>query len=101
MSTPVILPGKSHGQRSLARYGPYGLKESDMTKQLSMCVHTSWKGQNFFLTGIDTCSGYEFAFPAFSAPAKTIIHRQPYYYCQDIKHNIVSDQRTHFTANKT
>ena len=29
--TPVFLPGKSHGQRSLAGYGPWGHKESDMT----------------------------------------------------------------------
>ena len=33
--TPVILPGKSHGQRSLVDYSPRGLKESDMTQQLS------------------------------------------------------------------
>ena len=26
---PVFLPGKSHGQRSLAGYGPRGHKESD------------------------------------------------------------------------
>ena len=30
--TPVILPGKSHGQRSLVGYGPWGGKESDMTE---------------------------------------------------------------------
>ena len=30
--TPVFLPGKSHGQRSLAGYGPWGPKESDMTE---------------------------------------------------------------------
>ena len=29
--TPVFLPGESHRQRSLVGYGPYGLKESDMT----------------------------------------------------------------------
>ena len=29
-----ILPGKSHGQRSLAGYSPWGLKESDMTERL-------------------------------------------------------------------
>ena len=29
--TPVFLPGKSHGQKSLAGYGPWGHKESDMT----------------------------------------------------------------------
>ena len=33
--TPVFLPRKSHGQRSLAGYSPYGCKESDMTEQLS------------------------------------------------------------------
>ena len=27
-----ILPGKSHGQRSLAGYGPWGHKESDLTE---------------------------------------------------------------------
>ena len=26
---PVFLPGKFHGQRSLAGYGPWGLKELD------------------------------------------------------------------------
>ena len=29
-----ILPGKSHGQRSLADYSPRGRKELDMTEQL-------------------------------------------------------------------
>ena len=33
-STPVFLPGKSHGQRSLAGYSPWGHKGSDMTEQL-------------------------------------------------------------------
>ena len=27
-----ILPGKSHGQRSLEVYSPYGLKELDTTE---------------------------------------------------------------------
>ena len=30
--TPVFLPGKFHGQRSLAGHSPWGLKESDMTE---------------------------------------------------------------------
>ena len=30
--TPVLLPGKSHGQRSLAGYSPWGSKELDMTE---------------------------------------------------------------------
>ena len=29
LPTPVFLPGKSHGQRSLAGYNPWGLEESD------------------------------------------------------------------------
>ena len=31
----VFLPGKSHGQRSLAVYLPWGHKESDVIKQLN------------------------------------------------------------------
>ena len=33
--TPVFLPGKSHGQKSLAGYSPCGCKESDTTGQLT------------------------------------------------------------------
>ena len=33
-STPVLLPGKSHGWRSLVGYSPCGRKESDTTEQL-------------------------------------------------------------------
>ena len=32
--TPVFLPGKSHGWRSLADYSPWGSKESDTTEWL-------------------------------------------------------------------
>ena len=31
-TSPLFLPGESHGQKSLAGYSPWGLKESDMTK---------------------------------------------------------------------
>ena len=31
--TPAFLPGKSHGQRSLEGYSPWGCKELDMTEQ--------------------------------------------------------------------
>ena len=33
--TPVLLPGESHGQKSLAGYSPWGRKESDTTA----CIH--------------------------------------------------------------
>ena len=32
----LFLPGKSHGQRSLVGYSPWGRKESDMTEQLTL-----------------------------------------------------------------
>ena len=32
--TPVFLPGKSHGWRSVVGYSPWGCKESDTTEQL-------------------------------------------------------------------
>ena len=32
--TPVVLPGKSHGQRSLAGYSPKGCKELDTTEAI-------------------------------------------------------------------
>ena len=34
-TTPVFFPGKSHRQRSLAGYSPWGHKESDTTEQLT------------------------------------------------------------------
>ena len=34
--TPVFLPGKSHGQRSLVGYSAWGHKELDTTEQLSI-----------------------------------------------------------------
>ena len=38
-TTPVFLPEKSHGQRSLEGYSPKGHKESDKTEQLNTCVY--------------------------------------------------------------
>ena len=32
-SIPLLLPGKSHGQRSLVGYSPWGYKESDKTER--------------------------------------------------------------------
>ena len=32
---PIFLPGKSHGQRRLVGYSPWGHKESDTTEQLN------------------------------------------------------------------
>ena len=40
--TPVLLPGKSHGQRSLVDYCPWGRKESDTTERLHFHFHIQW-----------------------------------------------------------
>ena len=37
--TVLFLPGKSHGQRNLAGYSPWGCKESDITEWLSTNTH--------------------------------------------------------------
>ena len=39
--TPVLLPGASHGRRSLVGYSLQGRKEADTTEQLSTAQHTS------------------------------------------------------------
>ena len=46
--TPVLLPGKSHGQRSLVGYSPWDGKESDMTEQLHIVMVTQsvWSPRN-------------------------------------------------------
>ena len=36
--TPLVLPGKFHGQRSLAGYSPWGSKELDMTEHTQFIV---------------------------------------------------------------
>ena len=38
-STPVLLPGKSHGQRSLVGYSPWGHKQLNMTERLHFHFH--------------------------------------------------------------
>ena len=35
-STPALLPGMSHGRRSLIGYSPWGRKESDTTERLHL-----------------------------------------------------------------
>ena len=42
--TPVLLPGKSHGRRSLVRCSPWGHKESDMTKRFHFSLSCIGEG---------------------------------------------------------
>ena len=46
--TPVFLPGKSHGQRSLEGYSPRGRKESDTAEQLTLSLSLSLPPENWF-----------------------------------------------------
>ena len=44
--TPVFLPGKFHGQRSLAGYSPWDRKESDTTDRLTHFSHLNNRVMN-------------------------------------------------------
>ena len=44
LSTPVFLPERSHGQRSLAGYSPRGHKDSDTTEWLRLYLLLLLKG---------------------------------------------------------
>ena len=46
--TAVLLPGKSHGRRSLVAYRPWGCKESDMTERLHFHFVTETNNITFF-----------------------------------------------------
>ena len=53
-STPVLLPGKSHGQRSLVGYSPWGRKELDTTERLHFhfpfpFINCYWKQEDHWL----------------------------------------------------
>ena len=43
--TPVLLPGKSHGRRSLVGFSPWGCEESDTTEQLHFHFSLSCIGE--------------------------------------------------------
>ena len=43
--TPVLLPGKSHGRRSLVGCSPWGREESDTTERLHFYFSLSCTGE--------------------------------------------------------
>ena len=49
--TPVFLPGKSQGQRSLKGYSPWGLNESLTTWQLSIVIFRNSEGHTKHISG--------------------------------------------------
>ena len=54
--TPVFLPGKSHGPRSLIGYRPWGRKESDTTS-LSLSLYLLYRDW-LFITVLQTVPTY-------------------------------------------
>ena len=60
--TPVLLPGESHGGRSLVCCSPWGHKESDMTERLHF---TSDSYLYIFQKVVITCFCLHFSFPYF------------------------------------
>ena len=42
---PVLLPGKSHGRRSMVGYSPWGCEEWDMTRRLHFHFSLSCTGE--------------------------------------------------------
>ena len=45
--TPVFLPGKSHGQRNLVSYSPWGRKELDVAEWAEWLTHTHTSNNNW------------------------------------------------------
>ena len=54
-STAVLLPEKSHGQRSLVGYSPWGLKESDTTERLHFHFPIGNHRFVFYVCGVYFC----------------------------------------------
>ena len=56
--TPVLLPGKSRGWRSVVGYSPWGCKESDTTERLhfhflfTKCLIVARYSYNYFRSGV-------------------------------------------------
>ena len=63
--TSMLLPGKSHGQRSLGGSSPWGHKESDMTELLTnYTIFTQQQDTNSIQVPIDYKPGDSGTYPA-------------------------------------
>ena len=62
--TPVLLPGKSHGQRRQEDYSPWGGKESDTIQQLS--THAPFPGRWARLLTLHLCLQRALGFSGYS-----------------------------------
>ena len=78
-----FLPGKSHGQRSLAGYSPWDHKESDMTEQLTFS-HTIINEWTVRVRGGRTCEG-----------CISWILREKLFMCFQFSHSVMSNSTQH------
>ena len=58
LPTPVFLPRECHGQRTLVGYSPWGHKESDPAKQLSLSLFMYKINNKDILCSTENCSHY-------------------------------------------
>ena len=56
--TPVFLPGKSHGQRSLTVYSLWNCKESDMTERLHFLCFYGFSSSHVWMWVLDHKEGW-------------------------------------------
>ena len=77
--TPVLLPGKLHGQRNLAVYSPWGHRELDTTYQLSACTcvhaqthtHTHTHAHTSCSVTVKVCPRHRPSFSSALSPSAT------------------------------
>ena len=84
-STPVFLPGESHGHRSLAGYNPWGRTELDMMKRQHACTHVVITRCGFLLSPVSARppSRYEPSISTLSPSLPYTIGRNPTWLWKD------------------
>ena len=93
-STPVLLPGKSQGQRSLVGYSPWGCKESDTCLILIISIsrsETFHKERRYFPL-ILLSSSYRslYFFPMLSSSRPGTLYSQNLFQVKGIFNSILS-----------
>ena len=73
-STPVFLPGKSHGQRSIAGCSPWVCKELGMTEQLNNNILSVHQGLGAVLSG-----SYQVSIFPFTPPVWLLLTWSPFH----------------------
>ena len=76
-SIPVLLPGKSHEQRSLVGYIPWGLKESDMTEQLHFTSHRFHSGKSYVNFAHSCVCAQLLSHVRLFVTPRTVVHQAP------------------------